>query len=703
LIFDPMVATRSERRKSRDRRRHHGAERPALRQTYPSRNVWLVVLSLVALAFVAYSPVWRFDFVSIDDPQYVSQNPHVAGGLSWTAVQWAFTTGHQANWHPLTWVSHMIDVQLFGLDAGAHHFLNLLFHAANAVLLFLLLRRMTGAHGRSAFVAALFAVHPLHVESVAWVAERKDLLSGLVFMLTIWAYVGYVRRPDWRRYLGVVVLYAAGLMAKPMLVTLPFVLLLLDWWPLGRFKNGAMRQWGNGAMRFVVEKLPLFALAAISSIVTFLVQREGGAVRSTEAFPLGLRVANAIVSAVRYLTDLLWPAKLGIFYPFPNEIGLTSVLIALGVLVAISILAMLAARRAPVVPVGWLWYLGMLVPVIGLVQVGTQARADRYTYLPIIGMLMIVAWSASDVAARWSRARRLLPIAAAAIVAASAVATHAQVQHWKDTSTLWSHTARVTDDSNNFGVHYALAEYLRDRGSLPDAIAHYDTAIRRNPAYVEAYLGLGRALAAAGQVDRAAAVLVDATRLKPDYVDAHATLAVLFTELRRTEEAARAYGEVVRLRPDVGEGHHQLALTLATLGRMSEAMPHFAEAVRLDPQSGSAHNDYGLALERAGRRAEAHREYVAAIRLQPDLPEAHNNLGSLLASEGDLPAALREFEGAVRLAPAYTQAHMNLGIALARLKRTDEALREFREVLRVDPANEPAKAAIAALTKVPRA
>lgn len=670
------------------------ARRPAVVQRRSrDRSALLIALGLVVLTVVAYAPVWRFDFVAIDDPQYVSQNPHVTSGLSAANLAWAFTTGTEANWHPLTWISHQLDVALFGMSPGAHHAINLTIHVASTLVLFGVLRRMTGSSGPSAFVAALFAVHPLHVESVAWVAERKDVLSTLFFMLALWAYSDYVRQPGWKRYATVTALFVLGLLTKPMLVTLPFVLLLLDWWPLQRISAATGRA-------VVMEKLPWIGLAAGSSLVTFIVQQRGGAVRTMETFPMGLRVANALSSYANYLRDTVWPAGLGIFYPFPAVLNMTAVIASVVMLTAISAFAVMMRRRAPYVLVGWLWYLGMLVPVIGLVQVGTQARADRYSYVPLAGIFIAVAWGVIALMARWPALRRAVPAAAAIIVLGFGVVTNAQVQHWRDTVALWSHTADVTEDTNNnFGVHYALGEYYREHGQLAEAITQYDLAIARNPRYVESYWGLGRALSGAGQVGRAIGTFRDLTRLKPDHVEAHAALAVLLNQMQKTDEAIAEYSEVVRLRPDVGEGHHQLGLALARSGRIGEALPHLAEAVRLDPQLPASRNDYGLALSESGHRDEARAQYEEALRLNPNQPESHNNLGSLLAAEGKFADAAREFEASVRVAPDYIQGRMNLALAYYRLNKVDDALREFREVLKLEPNNQQAMSAIAALVR----
>jgi tetratricopeptide (TPR) repeat protein len=679
------------------RRRRLSSRGEAAASPPPTRSTGLVaaavVAGLIALTVAAYWPVWQFDFVAIDDPQYVSANPHLAGGLSPSSVAWAFTSGREANWHPLTWISHLVDVELYGLNAGGHHVTNLILHAANTLLLFGLLRRMTGAPGRSAFVAAVFAVHPLHVESVAWIAERKDVLSAFLGLLTIGAYVRYVRDPGRPRYALVMVLFALGLMAKPMLVTLPILLLLLDWWPLRRADSHVRLQvWWP----LVREKLPLVAMALASSLVTFIVQRRFGAVKSLESFPFSARLPNAIVSYVDYLRDVVWPMKLGMFYPFPASVPAARVLSAVVVLVLISALVWWFARKAPWWAVGWLWYLVMLVPVIGLVQVGGQARADRYMYLPLVGIAIAVAWGAVE-AVRAAARRQVLAAAAVIVVVACTAVTHAQVQHWRDTVALWSHTADVTNDTNNFGVHFGLAEYLREIDRPHEAIARYEESIRRQPTYAESRYGLGQALLDAGQTERALAAFGEAVRLEPDYLEARMALGVGLARAGRAREAIAHFAEVVRLRPGVAEGHRHLALAFAVEGRLTEALPHFADAVRLDPSSAPARNDYGLSLAESGRTDEAVAQFAEARRLDPHLADAHYNLGRILAARGQVTEALTHLAEAVRLDPSFVDARLSLAVTYAQARRLDDAVRELREVLRRDPANARARAALQAI------
>jgi hypothetical protein len=530
----------------------------------------LVVLVLAALTVAVYAPVGRFDFVQLDDPAYVTENPHVLGGLTLDGLAWAFTTGHAANWHPVTWLSHMLDVQLFGVDAGAHHLTSVALHAANTLLLFGLLALLTGALWRSALVAALFAVHPLHVESVAWVAERKDVLSAFFLLLTLWAYAGFVRsvgpaataagetagRSRRVYYALMLVAFALGLMAKPMLVTLPFVLLLLDVWPLERLNAawrgerrleanaGSPRRPATGSSKaggttrrskdrpaeagtlgsvallktawpLVREKLPLFVMAAASSIVTLVVQQRGGAVTPFEVYPFSLRLQNAVVSIAAYLRDAVWPVGLTVLYPFPAAVPADQVAISLAVLAVISLVAYRLARREPYLIVGWLWYLGTLVPVAGLVQVGVQARADRYTYVPLIGIFIMVAWGLGAIVGRHPRLRMVVSAAAIGAIVGCAVTARAQASYWTDSVALWTRATMVTLHVDEFEAHMSLGTTLGNQGRVDEAREHFAEAARLRPESDAAHCSLGIALARSGRLRDAARELNEALRLHP--------------------------------------------------------------------------------------------------------------------------------------------------------------------------------------------
>ena len=518
-----------------------------------TKRALAVCLALIAVTIAIYAPLRHYGFTSLDDPQYVSENPNVAGGLTWRGLEWAFTGIHASYWVPLVWVSHMLDVQLYGMYAGPHHVTNIVFHIANTLLLFGLLYRMTSAIYRSGFVAGLFAVHPLHVESVAWITERKDMLSTLFFMLALCAYVAYVSKPKRSRYLSIVVLFGLGLMAKPMVVTLPFVLLLLDVWPLQRLPlNDARRS----AARLVREKLPLFALAAASSITTYFAQQTTGAVVALDAIPLRIRLANALVSYFAYIGKMFWPTRLVLFYPYPLEIPTWWVIGSVVGLIGMSALVIRSARRHPYLLVGWLWYVGTLVPVIGFVQAGTQSMADRFTYIPLIGLFIMVAWAIPDLLGGWPHAK--IPLAAAAVLALGgcAIMASVQVRYWKDGFSLWEHALDVT--SRNYIAHTNLGIAFSEAGKHNEAVAQYS----------------------------------DALRIKPDLADARNDLGVALANQGRTADAVHEFEEALRIKPDQAASHYNAGVLLRQMGNTTEALRHFEAALALDPNYQDARREY---------------------------------------------------------------------------------------------------------------
>ena len=594
-----------------------------------------------------YAPLVHFDFVKWDDAEYVTGNPEVLAGLSWRGVAWAFTTSHGPYWHPLTWLSHMLDVRLFGLSAGGHHATSIVLHIAVTLLLFGLLTRATGAVARSAFVAALFAVHPLHVEPVAWVAERKEVLSALFWMLTLAAYGWYTRRPAAGRYMAVLACFACGLMAKPMIATLPFALLLIDWWPLRRAES-----W----RRLVIEKIPLLALAAASGVLTVAVQRSLGALPGLGSIPPVLRTANALTSYVAYMGRMFWPAGLAVFYPYPSGWPAWWVLGgSLLILIVMTVAAVRLARRHRFVLVGWLWYLGTLVPVIGLIQSGEQSMADRFVYIPLIGLFVIIAWGIPEVLGRLPQRRATLAVLSAAAIGACAVAARAQVRFWEDNLALWERDVAVTGPNAVGEANLAMA--LEDAGRGSEGIAHY----------------------------------LEALRVNPGFVDAHNNLGLLLANQGRTAEAIVHFTEALRVKPNDANVRVNLGKALAEQGRVDEAQVQFSEAVRLNPASAQAHNNLANALAGQGRTAEAIGHYTEALRLDPQFSDAQNGLGGALLAQERIGEAIAHFEEAVRLEPGFLAARHNLAAALAQEGRTDEAVRQLEAALTIDPADETAR------------
>ena len=614
-------------------------------------RVWGVCLLLGAATFATFWPVVHADFITHDDPSYVTENAHVASGLTWTNIRWAFTATHSSNWHPLTWISHMLDVELFGLAPGWHHLTSLLLHTTNTVLLFLLFWQMTGALGRSALLAALFALHPLHVESVAWISERKDVLSTCFGLLSLIAYARFarsaVRRPFF--YALALGLLALGLMSKPMLVTWPAVMLLLDYWPLGSVAQGRARSWSQRA----VEKIPFFGLSLASCVVTYMAQAQNRSVASLEGLPLGLRATNAISAYGTYLGKTIWPSDLSIFYPHPAAATTDSALPAslwwsLTLLAAISVLVLLSRRRRFLVT-GWLWFLGTLVPVIGIVQVGNQSMADRYTYIPLIGIFVMGVWGVHALlvgrhAPRWTMATlggaTLLPLL---------WSSAQQVPVWDDTQTVFSHALAL--DARSALAHYNLALDAIARGQMESAIAHLDSALAIEPRYADAAYSMGFVLAAQGKADLAIAQYEAALQLQPDHVMANNNLGLLLWERGEMENAERHFSHALAIDPERSEAHHNLGLVRLNQHRLNEAATHFTAAIR-------AKRDYGIAIDSLGR--------VQLAQGQPD-------------------AALQTFQQALATHPDTALVHLHTSQALARLERWREARTEIDTAQQVDP------------------
>ena len=632
---------------------------------------WLFAVGLVLLNVFVYAAVRHFELVNWDDSTYITENPTVLGGLNWKSAWWALTTGHSPYWHPVTWLSHLIDVSLFGTDAGAYHVTNLLIHIANTLLVFTLFRRMTGATGRSAFVAALFAVHPLHVESVAWIAERKDVLSTLFLLVTIRAYLAYVERPRWTRYAVVLGAYALALMSKPMVVTLPVVLLLLDVWPLRRIDLGGSRPTRFDSSRaahdtlrpVVVEKLPLLALALATTVATIIVQHRVGAMAGLAALSWPMRVGNATIGYVAYLWKTIWPTHLAAFYPL-FQITPLRVALAAALMMALTIIAVAARRRRPYVFVGWLWYVVTIAPVIGLLQAGEQGMADRFMYVPMIGLLVIAAWGVPDVVNRWMPRRSwLMPIGAMAIVAASAIAAHAQTAHWSDSIALWEHGTRVTPES--YIAYENLGQALRERGDLERSRQNYERALSLAPARSPGYgavihNSLGLVLTREGTTHAALEHFGQAVQLNPTFAEAQSNFGNALAAEGRFADAIAHYEVAIRLKPEYTEPRVGLGGALLKEGRIAEAVPQYREALRLDPDLAQAHNGLGGALAMQGHDDQAMAEYAEALRLKPDLPTAHLNVALLLIKRGDVAQARRHLETALSIDPGYAPAQQAL-------------------------------------------
>jgi tetratricopeptide (TPR) repeat protein len=592
-------------------------------QTGEKSSSWNIVgiCIFIALAvWMVFGQALGYGFVNYDDNRYVYENPMVQKGMTWAGFAWAFNYGEIGHWHPLTWLSHMLDCQLYGLNASGHHLTNLLFHAATAILLFFVLRQMTGTLWRSAFVAVIFAIHPLRVESVAWVSERKDVLSGFFFVLTLGAYVRYVRNPSsWIRYVTVGLLFALGLLSKNMLVTLPFVLLLLDYWPLERFKVQGSK---FKVQSLVWEKIPLFLLSLSSCAVTVLVPET---VKYHDWMPFPVRLGNAVISYVIYLREMVWPAGLAVPY-LATRLDIWKVTGSAMLLAAISA-GIFVFRRHRYLVTGWLWYLGMMVPVIGMVQISYYVYADRYTYLPQIGLYVLATWTAAELCSSWRHGRLVLIVGGAMIIAVLITWARIQVSYWQNTETLFQHTLAV--NQNNIIACNKLGSFYSSQGRMAKAMDYYAKALRINPDDPDVLYGLGNAFAQRGDWDNAISSYRHALQVTPDQVDILNNLGFALAAKKQFADAIACFEAALRLNPDSASAHNNLATVFFIQKSFDKAVQHFREALRITPDDPRIYVNLGDALVRQGQTAEAGKSYQEALRLKPGDPKIKVKLQAL--------------------------------------------------------------------------
>ncbi|MGA1979360.1 MAG: tetratricopeptide repeat protein [Sedimentisphaerales bacterium] len=618
------------------------------------RNKLYVISICAALALatiIAYEPMRHNGFVSYDDPKYITENPNVNRGITRQSVTWAFTKLYSANWHPLTWVSHMLDCQLFGLNPFWHHLVSLLFHIANALLLFWILTNITGAIWPSAFVAAAFALHPVQVDAIAWAAERKTVLSGFFWLLTMLAYIRYAQRPNLRRYSLVLLAFVMGLMAKPMLVTLPFVLLLLDWWPLDRFAQSRKESTaatqkqqktsiGYSKATFPhlsAEKVPLLVLSALSSVITLTAQHSGGAIISMERVSLGYRIANMFVSYIKYIGKMIWPSRLAVFYPHPHANLLSVVVIICALLfVLITAISIHTGRRRKYVAVGWLWYVGTLVPVVGLIQTGSQAMANRYMYISMLGLLVIIAWAVKDLIANRLRWKIVAAGVTAVVLSFAVILTRMQVKHWQDSLTLFEYTLKVTENNAPAENNYGAA--LFKVGRFDEAVLHLSNAVRIMPAFAEARDNLCKVLLKQGKFDEAVACLNELIRRKQASADAYYNLAVVWSVQKKYDEAIKLFGEALKLDPNYPDAHRKMGAALLAAGRTNEAIAYLNEALRRSPDQPEACANLGIAYSQVKKYEPAIQNLTKAVKLKYNRPDVLDALAWLLATAGDVSA-----------------------------------------------------------------
>jgi tetratricopeptide (TPR) repeat protein len=616
-------------------------------------TIWLIALAISAITVAVYWQISSNLFINYDDNLYVTGNPQVQAGLSWNSIVWAFSTKHTGNWIPVTWLSHMLDCQLYRLAPAGHHVTSLLIHLANAALLFLLFQKLTGHIWQSAFVAAIFAVHPVNVESVAWIAERKNLLCTLFWLLTIWAYVRYAARPDWKRYALVVVAFALALMSKPMAVSLPFVLLLIDYWPLGRLRplelpgfvkfrvrpsaTPPAAESSKAALskvpepylqasisRLILEKVPLLMLAIADSLITMTAQRESGSVTTFQAVPIGLRIENAVVSYSAYLGELLWPDKLAVFYPYPRHFLPAWQVAAAALVLAAGFVALLAAsKRVGYSGTGCLWYLGTLIPVIGLVQVGGQSMADRYQYIPMLGILTLMAWGLADLTRGRRLPRNIVVLSAIAGVLALAIAARGQLGYWGDSEALFNHAQAVTE--NNYVAYNNLGEAVADKGRTQEAAGWFARAVDANPDYPAAQQNLGMALIQQGNLDEGIAHLTRTTELDPRSYDAFNKLGAVLARKGHLDDAITALTRSLEINPAFAPALANMAIVLEQQDKFDESAASFEKAIQ---NAGSVemaaqwHFRLGNLLARRGDVTRAAQQYRDALRLKSDFQPA---------------------------------------------------------------------------------
>jgi tetratricopeptide (TPR) repeat protein len=686
----------------------------------------LICATLAIITIITFWQLKDCGFINYDDSMYVYENAYVQSGLNWDNVKQAFSSelaklsGH---WHPVTWLSWMIDYQFFGLNATAYHLVNLFFHVVNTLLLFLLLLRMTKNIWPCAFVAALFAIHPLHVESVAWIAERKDVLSTFFWMLTLGAYSYYVENPGFRRYFFVLLFFVLGLMAKPMLITLPFVLLLLDYWPLRRFGEINPRQKvQTEALKTVTsdqqkkkskkkntvkeileakktdhpeykwsliypllwEKIPLFVLALLSSIVTYFAAQSAGAVHS-ESIPLFIRIGNAFISYIAYIGKMIWPSNLVVFYPYAKLMIPWQVLGSILLLIAITLVVIWRVKKFPYLAVGWLWYIGTLVPVIGIVQAGSQAMADRYTYIPLIGLFIMLAWGVPELLKKWKYGKEMLFAASALSIVCLSVISWKQVGYWQNNFTLYDHALVVNDNSwlayDNRGVAYY------SQGRYKQAIEDFNRAIEIKPRHEKTYNNRGNAYQTLGGYRQAIDDFNKAIEVKPDFPEAYNNRGNAYLFLGNYKKAIEDMNKAIEIKPDYATAYNSRGNACQALGNYHQAIEDYGRAIENKPRYAEAYYNRGTAYNKLGNYQRAIEDLNRAINLKPDYPEAYVNRGFAYKGLGNYQQAIEDYGSAIQIKPDYTFAYLNRGAAYVNLGNNDMALNDLKMAAKLGDEN----------------
>ena len=672
----------------------------------------MICLALAVLTVTAFWQLKDCGFINFDDPLYVYENAHVQTGLNWNSIGQAFSSelAKVGHWHPITWLSLMLDYQIFGLNPHCYHLINLLFHVMNTILLFLILHRMTKSLWPSAFVTALFAIHPLHVESVAWITERKDVLSAFFWMLTLGAYSYYVEHPGFLRYIFILLFFAMGLMAKSMLVTLPFVLLLLDYWPLRRFQEINPEQKIQAEVfnltpsvketlevekpadteykwsliyPLLLEKVPLFVLAVLSSIVTYLAAQSAGAVRFLKTLPLGARIENAFVSYIAYIGKMIWPSNLAVFYPhqllLPWQV-LGSVLL----LITITVAVFMMVKRSPYLATGWLWYLGTLVPVIGILQAGSQAMADRYTYIPLIGLFIIVAWGVPDLLKKWNYRKEILWASSALVILCLSIITWTQVGYWQNSITLYDHTLKITD--YNWPIYYCRGNAYSELGNYRQAIEDLNRAIEIKPDYVMAYTSRGVAYIYLGNYRQAIEDLNRGIVIRPSYAEAYNNRGLAYNGLGNYRQAIEDFNRAIAIRPSYAEAYNNRGLAYNGLGNYKQAIEDFNRVIAIRPNYPEAYLNRGLAYGGLGNYRQAIEDFNRVIAIRPNYPEAYLNRGLAYGGLGNYRQAIEDFNRVIAIRPNYPEAYLNRGFAYNGLGNYRQAIEDFNRVIAIRPS-----------------
>jgi tetratricopeptide (TPR) repeat protein len=693
------MTSKSRQRKSRDKRPTGDRGEKGVSIGQVSAKPWQIAAVCVLLAVVtvvAYRGVRGNDFLRVDDDYYILENRNVQRGLTIESIGWAFTSYYAGNWHPLTWISHMIDWSLYGRNPAGYHVTNLCLHAANAILLFLFLLYLTGYLARSAMVAFLFALHPAHVESVAWIAERKDVLCAFFWFAALLGYVWYARRPSWKRLACVAIAFGCGLLSKPMIVTLPFTLLLLDIWPLRRitFSEETCGHWVSSFWKLCLEKWPLFVMAGVSSVITFMAQRAGGAVSQLQLLPLPDRILNAAISCWSYVRITFWPDPLTVYYYYDfNHISYVAAGLAFAGLIAVTAVCWHFRKDKPYCLVGWLWFLGTLAPVIGIVQVGEQSMAERYTYVPLVGLFIVVVWLIGDAVAHSPKLKIAAQVLAVVVIAACAVKTNAQVKVWKDTVTLFTHALAIDQrgalPNSSLGAAYVrLGKYAEAQPYLERALYYKPSAslILSFSAF-----SMMQTMIQTHDMDNmplAGERLEKALRGAPDSPNVLADNA-LWSIMAGKPRDAEMYGrKAIAAQPDLVRARSYLADSLMVQNKLDEAIQEYRRILALDPENGEAHNYLGMIYIKQGLTPEAIKEFRLSLALYPEQAMPHTQLAKIYMESHQLSEAVAELTQAVRYDPGNANAHNGLGVALAQMGDYEKAYEQFSEAARIDPANQ---------------